>query len=54
MGLDNGDMLVIGGEITTDSGSQHVSNEIWRKSAIDDTVSRAGMLQKVIPKTIMI
>ena len=53
MGLDNGDMLIIGGRIGSLS-TGYDTNEIWRKSAIDGTVSRAGTLQKVVLTTIMI
>ena len=51
MGLDNGDMLIIGGRIAP---SFDDTNGIWRKSAIDGTVSGAGTLQKVVLTTIMI
>ena len=53
MGLDNGDMLIIGGKIepATIGGE---TNAILRKSAIDGTVSGAGTLQKVVPTTIMV
>ena len=47
VGLDSGDLLVIGGKERSDSGGSENLNEIWRMSAIDGSVTKAGDLLKV-------
>merc|ERR1712037_433227 len=46
VGLDSGDLLVIGGKERSDSGGSENLNEIWRMSAIDGSVTKAGDLLK--------
>ena len=53
VGLESGDLLVIGGVVENDWGSE-LRSVIWRMSATDGSVTKAGELQEVTRTIILV
>ena len=55
VGLASGDLLIIGGHQQPDGDTNYdFSSEIWRKSAIDGSVTKAGDLKRVTLAKILV